>query len=205
MQMSVAEMSSNAVESDKIPVEVLKTSPLYLRQYQDGQLAAELSAREGVLFTTGKFVANGSVELRTVDKNADPEDRLTSLKSEKLIAHLVRAKSGFSFNLLSSENKLERVEIPGDAEIKMRGHTITGKVFQLEAATMNLTTQEPVTIVGRNRRLESAGGLQSYLNERSFKLKGPVRGLEIPQRRGHSGHRANFVPMSSPLNSRDKK
>ena len=200
MQMSVAELSNSTVESDKIPIEVFKTSPLYLRQYQNGELAAELSAREGVLFTTGKFVASGSVELRTVDKNAEPEDRLTSLKSEKLIAHLVRSKGGFSFNLLSSENKLERVEIPGDAEIKMRGHTITGKVFQLEASTMNLTTHEPVTIVGRTRRLEAAGGLQSDLSERSFKLKGPVRGLEIPRRRGHAGHRTKLAPVNSSLN-----
>ncbi|MEY2988806.1 MAG: hypothetical protein RJB13_2327 [Pseudomonadota bacterium] len=205
MQMSVAEISYSPVESDKIPIEVFRTSPLYLRQYQDGELAAELSAREGVLYTTGKLVANGSVELRTVDKNANPEDRLTSLKSERLIAHLVRAKSGFSFNLLSNENKLERVEIPGEAEIKMRGHTITGKVFQLDASTMNLTTQEPVTIVGRNRRLESQGGLQSNLSTRSFKLKGPVQGLEIPTRRGHSVSGKQGVSVSSPLHSRDKK
>lgn len=205
MQMSIAEISNSSVESDKIPIEVFKTSPLYLRQYQGGELAAELSAREGVLFTTGKFVANGSVELRTVDKNANPEDRLTSLKSEKLIAHLVRAKSGFSFNLLSSENKLDRVEIPGEAEVKMRGHTIQGRVFQLDAATMNLTTREPVTILGRNRRLESQGGMHANLSTRSFKMIGPVRGLEIPPRRGHSLPRSKMMPVSSQLNSRDKK
>ena len=56
MQMSVAELSNSTVESDKIPIEVFKTSPLYLRQYQNGELAAELSAREGVLFTTGNLL-----------------------------------------------------------------------------------------------------------------------------------------------------
>lgn len=205
MQMSLAELSHSNLESEKIPVEVFKTTPLYLRQYQNGELAAELSAREGVLFTTGKFVANGSVELRTVDKNAQPEDRLTLLKSEKLIAHSARSKGGFSFNLLSSQNKLERAEIPGPAEIRLRGHTITGQAFHLDAATMNVTTKRAVVVEGRGRRLESAGGLQSDLSNKTFKLNGPVRGVEIPLRRGHSVPRTQLAPLSQQPHSRDKK
>lgn len=200
MQMSLAELNAT-VENSKIPVEVFKTTPLYLRQYQKGELSAELSAREGVLFTTGKFVASGSVELRAVDSGALPEDRLSSLKTEKLVAHSARSNGAFSFNLLSQQNKLESADIPGAANIQVRGHTITGRAFHLDAGTMKLVTKEPVVVQGRGRRLESASGLESNLSKRSFKLTGPVRGVEIPARRGHSvprsqGRRANLKPQS---------
>ncbi|MEN9530769.1 MAG: hypothetical protein RI932_2642 [Pseudomonadota bacterium] len=177
MQMTLSELNTN-LDTDKFPVEVFSMTPLQLHQYKDGELVAELSANEGRLVTTGKLTALGEVQMRVVDEEADPGFRLATLNTERLVA-LSSRPGGVAFNVWGEDTKFERIEIPGAAEFKLRGHTLTGRVFNFDASKMTLVTNEPVRMVGPRRTLD-ARGLELDFRDRGFKFVGPVKGTESP-------------------------
>ncbi len=177
MQMSLSELNTN-LETDKLPVEVFSVTPLQLHQYKNGELVAEVSANEGRLVTTGKLTAIGDVQVRIVDEEAEPGFRLATLNTERLAA-LSSRPGGAAFNIWGEDTKFERIEIPGAAEFKLRGHTLTGRVFNFDASKMTLVTNEPVRMVGARRTLD-ARGLEVDFIDRGFKFVGPVKGTESP-------------------------
>jgi hypothetical protein len=177
MQMSMSEFSTQ-VDSEKFPSEVFSMSPVHLRQYDKGELVGELIAAEGKLVTTGKFTAQGGVRLYMTDPKAPPQERLTSIRTPKLIA--TTQKSGaLAIDLFSGGTKFERVEFPAEAEIFSRAHKIEGNTFAVDIPTMTLVTKKPVKVSAANRTIE-AQGVEVELRTRAFKFAGPVRGVEIP-------------------------
>ena len=177
MQMTMSEFSQK-IDADKLPVEILSVTPLNVHQYKQGQLVGEMSASEGRVVTTGRLTAQGNVEMRVIDDTAPPAERLSSITTEKLIASTTKS-DGLSVDLFSGSAKLERVEIPGTANIASRGHVLVGKSFFLDVPTLKLVTREPVVVTARGRMIEALG-LEAELKTRAFKLAGPVRGTEIP-------------------------
>jgi hypothetical protein len=180
MQMSMSEFAQK-VDTDKLPFEIFSVSPLQVQQFKNGELTGELSAQEGRLVTTGRFTAQGAVRMRTVSSNVPPEERLSSVAGEKLIATVQRS-TDIAFDLFSSSTKFDRVEIPGPAEISSRGHLLVGRSFYLDVPNMTLVTKEPVTVTAVGRKIE-AQGAEVELRTRAFKFAGPVRGTEIPPAR----------------------
>jgi hypothetical protein len=177
MQMSMAEFSAQT-DTEKFPSEVFSMAPLHLRQYEDGILKGEVIAAEGKLVTNGKFTAQGGVRMYMIDSKAPPEERLTSVKTPKLIA--TTQKSGaLAIDLFSGGAKFERVEIPAEAEIYSRAHKIEGNSFSLDIPSMTLVTKNPVKVSAQNRTIEAQGAAVD-LRTRAFKFTGPVRGVEIP-------------------------
>lgn len=177
MQMTMSEFSQK-VDTDKLPFDVLSISPLHVQRFKESELVGELSATEGRLVTTGRFTAQGQVLIRTVDSKAPPEERLSSVTADKLVASMQRA-GGAPLDLFSGSAKFERVEIPGPAEISGRGHVIVGRGFVLDVPNMTLVTKDPVTVKGGSRKIE-AQGAEVELRTRAFKFAGPVHGTEIP-------------------------
>jgi hypothetical protein len=177
MQMRISELSTK-IETDKLPLEVFSISPLQLHQYKNGELVAELSASEARFVTTGKLTAQGNVQLRVVDNEAEPAFRLATVRSERFVATSPNS-GGLAFDVWGGDSKFERLEIPGDAEFNSRGHVLTGRAFNFDASNMTLATKEPVRMVGPGRTIE-ARGLESDLKTRSFKFVGPVKGTETP-------------------------
>ncbi|NBO39061.1 hypothetical protein EBU99_10820 [bacterium] len=180
MQMSLSEFN-NKLDTDKIPYEVFSVIPMQLQQFKNGELTAEVTAKEARLVTTGRLTALGNVQLRVVDSKVDSSDRVGTVRAEKMIATAHRS-TGLSFDLFDSGSRFERVEMPGDVEANSRGQHLQGKAFALDVPNMTLTTKEPVQIDAPNRRIVAAG-LDADLRTRSFKLTGPVKGTEIPPAR----------------------
>lgn len=180
MQMTLSELSTK-IETDKLPLDVFSITPLQLNQYKDGEMVAELSANEARLVTTGKLTATGNVLLRVVDRNAESADRLSTLRSERMVALSPRA-SGLAFDVLAGDSRFEKIEIPGDVLAVTRGHQIIGRAFQFDAINYKLQTKEPVRVIGQGRRID-ARGLESDFITKSFKFIGPVKGTEIPPAR----------------------
>lgn len=207
MQMSMDE-TSQKIDAEKLPVDVFYVSPVHLRQYrlmqkkseikgnkvsrretsQPSQLDAwdrnqielsgELVASEGRFVTTGKFTAQGDVFARFIDSNAPPQDKLSSVKSDKIIAHVAKSKD-LSADLFGGEVKIERVEIPGPAEILSYGHFFVGRAFYYDLPGHTLVTKSPVVVKGSTRKIE-AQGAEVETRNRAFKFTGPVRGFELP-------------------------
>ncbi|MEY4065090.1 MAG: hypothetical protein RIR26_1298 [Pseudomonadota bacterium] len=177
MQMTMSELNTK-IETDKFPMEVFSITPFQLHQYKDGELVAEVNATEARLVTTGKLTAQGNVQIRVVDSQAEPAYRFSTVRSEKLVALSPRS-NGLPFDIWGNESRFERMELPGDAEIEMRGHRLLGRSFFVDASNMTLVTKEPVRLIAQGRTLE-AKGLESDLRTRDFKFIGPVRGTEIP-------------------------
>lgn len=177
MQMTMSEFSQK-VDTDRLPFEIFSMTPLSVRQYNNGVLTSELKAAEGRLVTTGRFTAQGSVQMTSLNPDAPPAERLSSVKSDKLIASLQRT-SGMAFDIFGGSAKFERVEIPGSAEILSRGHTLVGRAFALDVPNMTLVTKDPVTVTATGRKIE-AQGAEVDLRTRAFKFAGPVRGSENP-------------------------
>lgn len=177
MEMRISELSSK-IETDKLPVEVFSISPLQLHQYKNGELVAELSANEARFITSGKLTAQGNVQLRVIDSEAEPAFRLATVRSERFVA-ISPNSQGLAFDIWGGDGKFERLEIPGEAEFNTRGHVLTGRAFNFDASNMTLVTKEPVRMVGPGRTIQ-ASGLESDLKTRSFKFVGPVKGTETP-------------------------
>lgn len=177
MQMTMSELNTK-IETDKLPMEVFSITPLQLHQYKNGELVAEVSGREARLVTTGKLTVQGSVQLRVVDPQAEPAHRLSIVRSERLVALSPRS-NGLPFDIWGNQSRFERVELPNDAEIEMRGHRLLGRSFVVDASNMTLVTKEPVRLLANGRTLD-ARGLETDLRTREFKFIGPVKGTEIP-------------------------
>lgn len=173
MQMFSAEFEAE-LRADKLQTEILHVNHVSAVQYRGDSLYATTRADEGKYFNNGKILVIGDVRYNDFDPGQVP---LTSLVTSRLQGQVqsARAESGF----FESTRKLERVTIPNDVTFRYKDDLVFTKNVQINMNTNIAETSEKVNLRGPGRVLDGQG-LVYFIDEREFRMKGPVQATFKP-------------------------